>query len=739
MQEMDCALIVDGGLGSAGQRQLACILEAHRRAGIRTGLLWLRDSRTAWGWLEAKELLDLIDGEHLIWIDPSMASSAPLSLILSPKLARIEPTFPLKLRTEQAIIWPIETCGAPPVGDEFETPLSLADEAPVIASTIAERLNSPVFWAARTAGERHYLKQNAVGLPLADWVWWPLLDEAQTTQPQESGTTSAVGRHWQGDGPLDAKAYGELAAAFGDAWPMDLAFHGKRTVLESLPSFDQDQGMMLIEAEQQPLDAFFRHLSLFVAAGERAEDSLVPHAVFQAMQADVVVIAQTGLSAVIDAPFPEADLPDLMGLASVLLNDDIALERARRRQRSLIDERHSAKAHQTRIAPFLTSGVSVAGSAPSIAIQKKSAEDRILFVSDDSPHLEHLTRELAIAERLPPGFKPHFITTARNAGLVEQRGHPVDFVPAHNSAPYRDLFEDASYWNECFERHLAELIALTRARALVFDGVYPFGGIMTNRGRFPNLPFVWIRQPLWRASAARDALKHSREMDLVIEPGDLALAYDRGPLGASRHQVLPTAPIVLDDLLPRDAARRALGLGDEVPPAFLLDATLSPQALEGETATTLLDSLEEQGASLWCIDPGRASFMGLWPRAVRRLEEPDAGRYRAAFDGAISPADYRSLHDQVAAGLPSILLAGFGSSTDDQAARAAFAEGEGFALTLRYGDLYGARRAARQLMDPIQRQEMAAAVTRHRTENGAGMAALAIADLAYSVPVPKLA
>ena len=731
MINFDCAIIADGTLSPAAERQLSRLLATHRQASIRTGLLTLRRERTGLGWLGSADVGSLIDGEIIHWVDPKLACSAPLALILSPSFASIEPTVPLRLKTEQIVIWPIE----PSIDflDEGEQQRSLADLAPRIARDLAERLGAPVVWAARTAGERHYLRQSAIGLPHTDWIWWPLLDEHREGRRQEGVGKQVVGRHWLDDEPLDAAGYGEFAEAFGDCWPMDLAFHGKRAVLESLPPFDQSQGMKLIDEEEQPLEAFLSELALFVAVGDRQSSVHMPLAMFEAMQEDVVVIAPPMMSAIIDSPLPEADTAGLMGLATSLLSDDIAYQRARRRQRQMIAERHGVEAHRDRISPYLKQGAST--MRPSTAQQA----DRILFVSDDSPHLEHLTRQLAIADHLPPSLKPHFVTTARNARLVEQRGYPVDFVPAHNSPAYRRMFDDASSWNYWFERHLAELITFTNARALVFDGVYPFGGLMTNQPRFPDLPFAWIRQSLWRPGAKRDALKHSREFDLIIEPGDLALAYDRGPIQALRHQVLETGPICLDLPIAKDEARPSLGLTDDDGPAFLIDPTLPAEKIDSETISLLLDCLEKGGATLWTIDPAAAAFSAPWAREVKRLDSPDAGRLRRAFDGAIAAADYRSFHESAIAGLPSILIAGLGSSTDDQAARIAFAEARGWAISLRSGDVYGARKAARMLLDPSQRTMMAAAHADDEVENGAETAALAIADLVFSIDVPKLA
>ncbi|MGI9452486.1 MAG: hypothetical protein ACR2QH_17875 [Geminicoccaceae bacterium] len=732
MTDFDCVIIAEGSFSPAAERQLSRLLSAHRQASIRTGVLTLRRERTGLGWLGSEDVGSLIDDEIIHWIDPKLACSAPLALVLSPSFASIEPTVPLRLKTEQIVIWPIEPSIDLPAEEEQ---CSLADFAPRIARDIAARLGAPAVWAARTAGERHYLRQNAIGLALTDWIWWPLLDEHREGRKPEGESKQIVGRHWLDDGPLDAAGYGEFAEAFGDCWPMDLAFRGKRAVLESLPPFDQSQGMKLVDEEEQPLEAFLSDLALFVAVGDRQSSAHMPLAMFEAMQEDVVVIAPPMMSAIIDSPLPEMDTAGLMGLATSLLSDDIAYQRARRRQRQMIAERHGAEAHRSRIFPYLKQ------RAPASTVRSNATQqaDRILFVSDDSRHLEHLTRQLAIADHLPGSLKPHFVTTARNARLVEQRGYPVDFAPAHNSTAYRRIFDDASSWNYWFERHLAELITFTSARALVFDGVYPFGGVMTNQPRFPDLPFAWIRQALWRPRAKRDALKHSRDFDLIIEPGDLALAFDRGPLEALRHQVLETGPICLDQPIARGEARQSLRLADNDGPAFLIDPTLPAEKIDSETISLLLDCLEKGGATLWTIDPAAAAFSAPWARDVKRLDGPDAGRLRSAFDGMIAAADYRSFHESAMAGLPSILIAGLGSSTDDQAARIAFGEARGWAISLRSGDVYGARKAAQTLLDPAQRAMMTAAHADDEVDDGAETAALAIADLVFSMNIPKLA
>ena len=59
-------------------------------------------------------------------------------------------------------------------------------------------------------------------------------------------------------------------------------------------------------------------------------------------------------------------------------------------------------------------------------------------------------------------------------------------------------------------------------------------------------------------------------MDKIIEPGDIARAYDFGPTAKRKDSVL-TSPVSLfrrEDALSRDDARRALGLDLDRPTAL---------------------------------------------------------------------------------------------------------------------------------------------------------------------------
>ena len=98
----------------------------------------------------------------------------------------------------------------------------------------------------------------------------------------------------------------------------------------------------------------------------------------------------------------------------------------------------------------------------------------------------------------------------------------------------------------------------------------PYRGLIDARLDHPAMPFLWCRRGMWLPAAGRVALARARYFDAVLEPRDLAEAFDRGVTAQRQRRVVD--PILLLDrgeLLERDAARAELGL-DPDRPAILI-------------------------------------------------------------------------------------------------------------------------------------------------------------------------
>jgi hypothetical protein len=144
------------------------------------------------------------------------------------------------------------------------------------------------------------------------------------------------------------------------------------------------------------------------------------------------------------------------------------------------------------------------------------------------------------------------------------------------------------------------------------------------------------------------------------------------------------------ELLPRDEARRRLGLPQDRPVALVTlgSGRLGDVAGPGRVA---LETLLEDPA--WHVAVTRS------PVALNEVPTNQAERvtrlsrvyplaiYLSAFDAAVSSAGYNAVHELIPAGVPTVLVANTSTRTDDQVARATSLERQGLAVAAADDDL----------------------------------------------------
>jgi hypothetical protein len=85
-------------------------------------------------------------------------------------------------------------------------------------------------------------------------------------------------------------------------------------------------------------------------------------------------------------------------------------------------------------------------------------------------------------------------------------------------------------WDSYLRDRLLAIAEESGAALISFDGVVPYPGFIATKLAHPDLKLVWVRRGLWQRNALRFALPfQSRLVDQIIEPGDVAVAYDHGP------------------------------------------------------------------------------------------------------------------------------------------------------------------------------------------------------------------
>jgi hypothetical protein len=334
---------------------------------------------------------------------------------------------------------------------------------------------------------------------------------------------------------------------------------------------------------------------------------------------------------------------------------------------------------------------------------------------------------LAIARRLPDDVEPVVLTLSQAVGVVRGLGFPVEYLPSRTAldAPH-------SLWHGLLERRVLALLDAFDIEVVVFDGTWPYNGLVDALAKRPDVRSVWSRRGLWREDVRRHRLDLSDRFTAIIEPGELAAEADRGPTSRRRAEAEQVGPITFlreTEILDRAAARAALGLESDGRIALV-----QLGAGNINDTTSVLGAVTQRLRALdptltVCVTRSAIAASGDLPEGVRAISYYPLARVFAAFDLAVAAPGYNTFHELLLAGLPTGFLPNRDTATDDQLARARWAAGRGLAVELTAEDPGTLHRELGVLLSDLDqlRDRLAREVS---WVDGAVDAARSIADLA---------
>ena len=320
----------------------------------------------------------------------------------------------------------------------------------------------------------------------------------------------------------------------------------------------------------------------------------------------------------------------------------------------------------------------------------------------------HLARASAIALALKPVANPIIVSMAGGiAEIPSFMGIRCEYIPGRDR-----LWMSREKWDAYLRDRLLALVDETDAKVLSFDGVVPYPGVIAARNANPKLKLVWVRRGLWQKKPQRFILGlQAKMMDAIVEPGDIARAYDFGPTSKRNDSVL-TAPVSLfrkEDALSREEARRALGLDLNRPVALVQlgtgDSDVNHKmtaALEGLLGWKDLQVVLTKAP----IDKDGNSLApeGLDIKVARYFP---LAKVLHAFDAGICATGYNGVHELLPAQVPTVFVSNI-RGTDDQEARARWCHDFGYALRADQADLADITKTVKKLQDPQVRAALSA-------------------------------
>jgi len=300
----------------------------------------------------------------------------------------------------------------------------------------------------------------------------------------------------------------------------------------------------------------------------------------------------------------------------------------------------------------------------------------VLLCTTNGVGLGHLTRTMAIADELDDAIDVVLFTLSGAVAIPLRAGFHVE----HLLSPGHPAFT-ADQWHDLLESRLGHLVEHHRPAVLLFDGVHPYRGLLGAMRRMRRVRTIWQRRGMWKPGVGADAMRATQRFDDVVEPGDYAAAADRGLTAGDRAAARVVHPIVYRyaERLGRDVACERvgvdpadvnvlvqLGAGRINDAASLVGAAMRSLRRHDVTVTVARSELSRHN--------NNASDHEAGVRIVRHFPVSDLF---PAFDAAVLAAGYNSFHEALGLGLPAVFAPNTAAATDDQAARAGWADEHG--------------------------------------------------------------
>lgn len=319
------------------------------------------------------------------------------------------------------------------------------------------------------------------------------------------------------------------------------------------------------------------------------------------------------------------------------------------------------------------------GLSTALLRQNRDSDSRphVLFVTSNGAGLGHISRMSAIAGEVRSWSSVEILTLSTAHGIAGQGNIRMDYFASQGATG-----EPWHVWHRRFGRYLQRKIWDTQPAVVVFDGTWIYRGLREATLR-SEIPLVWVCRGTWKEEADRTQVDRAKDYcDAVVVPGDLA-DHGGGPnLFAARHEVVRTSPVTaLERALMHapGAARAALGL--DVDGRYVLVqlgagnindiAPARNRALEairkyhpGLIPIVVRPEIASSQEALPGVTTVRALYP-LWP-------------YLNAFEFAVTAAGYNTVHENIAAILPTIFVPNPATATDDQGFRARAIAGQGY-------------------------------------------------------------
>ncbi|MDC0055699.1 hypothetical protein OAJ94_01450 [Deltaproteobacteria bacterium] len=310
----------------------------------------------------------------------------------------------------------------------------------------------------------------------------------------------------------------------------------------------------------------------------------------------------------------------------------------------------------------------------------------------------HFTRMLAVARSLRKAdrnLEIVFFTTMPTLHILTEEGFPAYHVSGKSH--FSDMEPKA--WNSVCEELLLNVFAIHRPKAFVFDGAFPYRGMLNAIKNQDEMLKIWMKRGTLKSNASSIPVGSVQHFDTIITPSDGSSTKLEAVEGV---EMMACDPIVLaskEELLPRHVLRSRLGIPDEAILVYVQLGAGRINDIESEIRMTIDTLMENQDVYVVIGESMIGERIEFNHSRVRILRDYPNSFYFNSFDFAIIAGGYNSIHEVVRFQLPSICYPNMNTGKDDQLMRARLIEEAGGIVVVKHRTKRAIKEAIVKMLD----------------------------------------
>jgi UDP-N-acetylglucosamine--N-acetylmuramyl-(pentapeptide) pyrophosphoryl-undecaprenol N-acetylglucosamine transferase len=352
----------------------------------------------------------------------------------------------------------------------------------------------------------------------------------------------------------------------------------------------------------------------------------------------------------------------------------------------------------------------------------------IVFFPTNGVGLGHFTRLFAVAKRVreqDPEVEIVFVTTMAALHLLESEGIPSYHLPG--AYMFNDM--SSAEWNAITEELLATVFEIHRPSVFVFDGAFPYRGMLNAIKNRQGLTNVWLRRGAFKKGGTKVPVDSIEHFHHILRPGDsVETTVEEIDFSTPVVQLKPIILARPEDLLSREEARLRLGLSMDTTAVYLQLGAGKINDIEGQLDMAIRLLNEHENVHMVVGESIIGDRLKLKGDRVRIIRDYPNSLLFNAFDFAIMAGGYNSYHEAIAFALPTLFIPNLNTGMDDQLARVSVGEVAGACLVLNQNIEKLFSDKIRILLDPNHREKMRSACQSNPSENGAIYASKILID-----------